>query len=48
MKFSAQLHFYSSNHRSTVKVKVKVILEQTMMAQRGSRGITVLFLDRRH
>jgi hypothetical protein len=27
-----------------VKVKVKVTLEQTTKAQRGSRGITVLFL----
>jgi hypothetical protein len=27
-----------------VKVKVKVTLEQAMKAQRGSRGIAVLFL----
>jgi hypothetical protein len=27
-----------------VKVKVKVSLEQTMKAQRGSRGIALLFL----
>jgi hypothetical protein len=27
-----------------LKVKVKVSLEQTMKAQRGSRGIAVLFL----
>jgi hypothetical protein len=28
----------------TVKVKVKVTLEQAMKAQRGRRGITLLFL----
>ena len=29
---------------STVKVKVKVTLEHAMKAQRGSRGIALLFL----
>ena len=31
------------DHRM-VKVKVKFTLEQAMMAQRGSRGIALLFL----
>jgi hypothetical protein len=30
--------------RAIVTVKVKVTLEQTMKAQRGSRGIALLFL----
>jgi hypothetical protein len=32
------------NLKNKVKVKVKVSLEQAMKAQRGSRGIAVLFL----
>jgi hypothetical protein len=32
----------------SVKVKVKVSLEQAMKAQRGSRGIALLFLQPWH
>jgi hypothetical protein len=34
----------SHNNMSRVKVKVKFTLEQATKAQRGSRGIAVLFL----
>jgi hypothetical protein len=33
-----------NNVEVKVKVKIKVILEQVMKAQRGSRGIALLFL----
>jgi hypothetical protein len=33
-----------SVRRKLVKVKVKVAIEQAMKAQRGSRGIALLFL----
>jgi hypothetical protein len=34
----------SRTYYNTVKVKVKFTLEQAMKAQRGSRGIVLLFL----
>jgi hypothetical protein len=34
--------------RIKVKVKVKFTLEQAIKAQRGSRGIALLFLEPRH
>jgi hypothetical protein len=35
---------WNDRNVDNVKVKVKVTLEQAMKAQRGSRGIAVLFL----
>jgi hypothetical protein len=42
----AWTHVYksSSKERTEVKEKVKFSLEQAMKAQRGSRGIALLFL----
>jgi hypothetical protein len=37
-------HFVSSNLWITTNVKVKFTLEQATKAQRGSRGIALLFL----
>jgi hypothetical protein len=37
-------HGVTLRHPITVKVKVKVTLEQTTTAQRWSRGIAILFL----
>ena len=36
--------FESYNIISNVKIKVKVTLEHSTMAQKGSRGIALLFL----
>jgi hypothetical protein len=46
-RFSAPLQTGPGAHLASytmVKVKVKVTLEQVMKAQRGSRGIDLLFL----
>jgi hypothetical protein len=38
------MHEYIQQAMDTVKLKVKVTLEQATKSQRGSRGIALLFL----
>jgi hypothetical protein len=39
-----QRNYLASHFQKAVKVKVKFTLEQAMKAERGSRGVALLFL----